>query len=128
MPYLLDSHTLVWFCENSPRLSARAKAILLDPDSTLHYSTASIWELSIKQSLGKMERAIKIDSTLIPALDGQGLSQLFIENTHVFKTSALPWHHRDPFDRMLAAQCLEDKLTIISCDGIFDTYGIKRIW
>lgn len=82
----------------------------------------------IKQSLGRLKLTRVIDALFIREFEEQGFELIYPAPNHLWQLDHLPWHHRDPFDRMLAAQCLEENLTIISRDEIFDAYGVKRVW
>ncbi len=89
---------------------------------------ASFWEIAIKLSLEKLRLPTAIERYLPEQMSLNGFETLEISFRQTIRTSALPWRHRDPFDRLLAAQALEEKLLIVSRDGVFDSYGLKRIW
>jgi PIN domain nuclease of toxin-antitoxin system len=89
---------------------------------------ASYWEIAIKLSLKKLNLPAAIERYLPQQMSMNGFETLEISFRQTMGTAALPWHHRDPFDRLLAAQALEEKLGIVSRDAIFDSYGLKRIW
>lgn len=131
MNYLLDTHTFLWFVSNSPVLSQPARKLMEDGGSNLFLSIASIWEIGIKNSLGKLE--VKGDFDTIPYdLKANDIEILFIEFNHASIINKLPFHHRDPFDRMIIAQAIAENMDIIGVDEEFDNYltdkPIKRIW
>jgi PIN domain nuclease of toxin-antitoxin system len=123
---LLDTHTLLWWTQDDPKLSKRAREAILGTDR--YCSLASCWKLAIKVSLDRL----RFDRPLAQFLDEQlfvnTISLLPIEFRHVMRVSSLPLHHRDPFDRLLIAQALEENLAIVSIDRSFDVYGIERVW
>jgi PIN domain nuclease of toxin-antitoxin system len=125
---LLDTHTLLWWVDDAPVLSSRARAAVADPENECLFSLASLWEMAIKLSLGKLELPSSIESFVARHLLGGGFRSLEIEIGHVARVARLPFHHRDPFDRLLAAQALEEDLAIVSRDPVFKRYGIRRIW
>jgi PIN domain nuclease of toxin-antitoxin system len=89
---------------------------------------ASFWEIAIKQSLGKLGLPAAVERYLPEQMSLNGFETLDITFRQTMGTATLPWRHRDPFDRLLAAQALEEKLPIVSRDAVFDAYGVKRVW
>lgn len=128
MRILLDTHAFLWTSISSPRLSTKASELFLDPRHDLYLSTASIWEMAIKCSLGKLTFHKPFESYILDILQENSIQQLGIEFRHVTRVAALPFHHRDPFDRLLISQALEEKIAVLSCDTLFDLYGVERIW
>jgi PIN domain nuclease of toxin-antitoxin system len=128
MRLLLDTHALLWFVWNHPNLSATARNLMSDPTNTLLLSAASIWEIAIKVSIGKLTLADPYDVFMQQAIRTTALTLLPIEVRHAAAMTALPFHHNDPFDRMLIAQALVEKLTLLSTDALFDAYGVPRLW
>jgi PIN domain nuclease of toxin-antitoxin system len=127
MRYLLDTHTLLWALESPRKLSGAARKIVEDPASKLLLSIATPWELAIKTNSGKLDAAKILEKfDLFVSSGSYELLQASI--SHVISAGFLPPHHRDPFDRLLAAQALDLKLPLVSRDSIFDSYGVKRIW
>ncbi len=127
MKYLLDSHTLLWFLETPAKLTHRARQIVEDPESQLLVSIATPWELAIKTNSGKLDAARILedfDRWILTA----GYQLLETKASHVIRAGMLPLRHRDPFDRLFAAQALELGIPIISRDRVFDLYGVNRIW
>ena len=120
MKLLLDTHILLWWLECSPKLSLNLKNIISDPQNVIYVSTASIWEISIKKSLGKLS----VPDDLLEKVNENRFQILNIEPVHAIETENLPYHHRDPFDRMLIAQALVEGITLISNDTKFTLYDV----
>jgi PIN domain nuclease of toxin-antitoxin system len=128
MRLLLDTHSFLWFAEGDPRLSSAARALMEAAENTLLVSIASLWEIAIKASLGKLDLQEPF-GTLIPRLLGEAdIDLLGITVDHLTAVAALPFHHRDPFDRLLVAQAQVEQLPIVSHDAILDAYGTDRRW
>ena len=124
---LLDTHALIWWLSESRLLSRAARQAIANEENDVLVSAASIWEVAIKQRLGKLDAAdAGID--LAAHVRDQGFTGLDITLPHAQRAGGLPLHHRDPFDRMLAAQALAENLALVSNEGMFDTYGVNRIW
>jgi PIN domain nuclease of toxin-antitoxin system len=128
MILLLDTHTFLWFVMNDPRLSARAKSLIEDPGNQRLLSVASAWEMAIKVSLNKMTLTEPLHPFLLTQLTQNQTSLLPITLEHLQIVSSLPFHHRDPFDRLIIAQSLVDNLSLLSADASFDAYGVARLW
>jgi len=128
MNLLLDTHAFLWFMEGSERISQRARAEIEAADGVRALSVASAWEMAIKSSLGKLALAKPLGELLPPLLSDAGIELLPIEIADLARVATLPFHHRDPFDRLLAAQALERGFTVVSIDETFDTYGVARLW
>ena len=127
MRLLLDTHALLWFVEADPRLSSKARTAMEDPGSELYISTASTWELAIKIGQGRLRLTGPLEAYLQQRLE-QGYRALDIEWRHTCLVNTLPLHHRDPFDRMLAAQALAEDMTLVSADPAFRDYELKLLW
>jgi PIN domain nuclease of toxin-antitoxin system len=125
---LLDTHAFLWFALGDAQLSANALQHILAQGWKKLVSPASYWELAIKISLGKYTLHQPFDAFLQRAIAGNGFAILPIEPSHVVRLTTLPHHHRDPFDRLLVAQALEENIPIISNDAALDAYGVQRIW
>jgi len=125
---LLDSHTFLWFVWDDPELSASAKALIEDPGSRKLVSIASCWEIAIKAGLGKLDLGEPSHSFLPREIASNRFELLAISLPHVTMVEQLPHHHRDPFDRLLAAQTIIERLSLVSIDTVFDQYGIARLW
>ncbi len=128
MNTLLDTHTFLWFVDANPKLSANARAQIESPANRKFVSIASCWEISIKVGLGKLKLSDPVDVFVPRELKTNRFSLLPIDLKHVMFVSDLPLHHRDPFDRLLVAQCLVDRLAFVSGDQAMDAYGVNRIW
>ena len=125
--YLLDTHALIWFLEGDSQLSETAKNIILDTNNQLSISLASIWEMAIKMSIGKLSLTQSIEQ-IVQRLPLEFINILPIEVPHVLAIQNLHFHHKDPFDRILIAQSLVEDFTIVSIETIFDQYLVKRAW
>ena len=128
MKILADTHTFLWFVTDAPQLSAKAKMILEAQDTDRFFSIASVWEIAIKTSLGKLTLRKPLEEFLPEQLAANRFTLLNIAAEHAFRIVRLPSHHRDPFDRMLVAQCLAENLPLVSSDDALDAYGIKQLW
>jgi PIN domain nuclease of toxin-antitoxin system len=127
MRYLLDTHILLWTLESPRKLSNSARRIVEDPASKLLLSIATPWELAIKTNSGKLDAA-KILEKFELFISSGSYELLQASVSQAIRAGFLPPHHRDPFDRLLAAQALDLNVPLISRDDIFDLYGVKRIW
>jgi PIN domain nuclease of toxin-antitoxin system len=125
---LLDTHTFLWFIAGSDRLSARARGLIENPSVSPLLSIASLWEMAIKASLGKLVLRGQFETFAREQLTLNGISVLGIEVSHIAMVSTMPFHHRDPFDRLLVAQAPVEQLPILSDDGALDAYGAVRVW
>ena len=106
----------------------RAKAAIEDLDNIPLYSAASVWEMAIKVGLGKLAMSRPLYPEFARLLQERGFQQLGISYRHASEVARLPWHHRDPFDRLLIAQALVENLPIVSIDAAFDAYAVTRMW
>lgn len=128
MRVLLDTHTFLWFIAGNAQLSPSARRVISDPTTEPLLSVASLWEMAIKISLGKLTIQAPFAAFIPEQLHQNGIALLGITINHAAKVTALPFHHRDPFDRLLVAQAQSEQLTLISADAIFDAYGVTRLW
>jgi PIN domain nuclease of toxin-antitoxin system len=127
MNLLLDTHSFLWFIDDNPKLSTTAQK-LLESDADLLLSTASLWEIAIKVSLGKLILPLPFRPFVQQHIIQNEIELLPIQPEHLEHLLTLPFHHRDPFDRLLAAQSLVEKTSLVSVDTIFDAYGVNRAW
>jgi len=125
---LIDTHVLLWWWGEPKRLSARAKALLTDPANRVLVSAASAWEISMKYRVGKLPGAQAIIDTWTRRLAEDGFEELPIQSKHALRAGVLPGAHRDPFDRMLVAQCLVESVPVLSSDRALSSLGADRIW
>ena len=128
MRLLLDTHTLLWFALSDSRLTATAMAHVMDPANEKLVSPASYWEIAIKISVGKYALSQPYEDFMRNAIDRNGFRYLHIEPRHTAVLTSLPYHHRDPFDRLLVAQALVEAVPLLSGDTGLDAYPITRIW
>jgi PIN domain nuclease of toxin-antitoxin system len=126
---LLDTHTFLWFINGDTKLSVPAREAIEDLNNERFISIASIWEMSIKNGLGKLPFAQPIEIFIPDQLKANRIDILPITQEHAFLAGRLPLHHRDPFDRMLIAQSLSEKIPLVSSDSTFDAYAdLTRLW
>ena len=128
MRLLLDTHTFLWAVAAPRKLSARALTALRNGSNELYLSAASVWEMAIKRSLGKLETDIPLGDLIAQGREKIQLRLLDIAAAHAVAVEALPFHHKDPFDRLLIAQALLEEMTIVGADRRFGPYGVKRVW
>ncbi len=128
MKAVLDTHALLWFFAGSSQLSRKALAFIQDRRNTVFVSPASLWEISIKDTLGKLTLPDPFDQLFPDRLDASQFLILPILVPHLHQHRQLPLHHHDPFDRLLIAQALAEDLTLISRDPEFSAYGVRTLW
>lgn len=121
MRLLLDTHILLWWFSDDPALPVSAKAAIADPKSEVFVSAASVWEISIKRALGRLEFPVEQFGVLIK---DAGFLPLSMDVDHCALAGALPLHHQDPFDRMLIAQAQYEGLTLVTLDSMIRRYGV----
>jgi PIN domain nuclease of toxin-antitoxin system len=124
MKVLLDTHAFLWLITDDNRLSQTARRAFLNPKNSLFFSAASLWEICVKKSLGKLSLRNGWLQTIQNELKVNAIQWLPIEIAHCTRLSRLPFHHRDPFDRMLIAQTLVENLRLLSRDDRFAAYKI----
>jgi PIN domain nuclease of toxin-antitoxin system len=125
---LLDTHTLLWFLEDDPALSAAARVAIEDPTNDKLVSMATCWEMAIKAGLKKLRLVEPVAVFLGRELPANGFTLLDISLAHATAVETLPQHHKDPFDRLLIVQAPIEGIPIVSVDVAFDPYGVTRIW
>ncbi|MCY2980972.1 MAG: type II toxin-antitoxin system VapC family toxin [Planctomycetota bacterium] len=128
MRLLLDSHTVIWAADDPTQLSVLAQQLIQDPSHDRLISAATIWEMAIKFGLKKLPLSLPYRQWMDKAIADLGLIALPITLDHAERHAGLPWHHRDPFDRLLAAQALMEGIPLLSADKSFDPYGVTRLW
>jgi len=121
---LLDTHVLLWAAVDPDQLSAECRVAIEDGANEVYASAVSAWEIAIKQSLGKLDLDQPAERWLPRVLERTGIEPLPVEVSAAVRVRALPWHHRDPFDRLLVAHALESGLTIATRDRLFEKYGV----
>jgi PIN domain nuclease of toxin-antitoxin system len=125
---LLDTHTLLWFLWDDPKLSATAKELVENASNRKLVSIASCWEIGIKAGLGKVRLGSPSGEFLSREIARNNFDLLPISLEHVTRVESLPLHHRDAFDRLLVAQALVERMPLASKDSLFEQYGIARLW
>jgi len=128
MRALLDTNSFLWFIGGSDRLSVDAKNAIADPQNHLVLSAASLWEIAIKVGLGKLDLLQPYGQLIPQQLEENNIAVLPIEIGHLNQLIDLPFHHRDPFDRLIIAQALAEEVPVISSDAAFSPYAVKLIW
>lgn len=128
MKLLLDSHTLLWHALNAPQLSATASAAIQDPANEVWISPASLWELAIKVSIGKL--TVQQPFERFAQACEQRFPLLAVSAAHTAQVASLPFptDHRDPFDRLIIAQAVVESMSVVSADEAFDSYPVNRMW
>jgi PIN domain nuclease of toxin-antitoxin system len=128
MKALLDTHAFLWWLDGDPSLSQRAFDYIASDHGAVLVSAASAWEIATKHRLGKLPRAGDVAVDVAGCIRAQGFGPLSVTVAHGQRAGALPGFHRDPFDRMLIAQAILEDCALISNEGIFDRYGVARLW
>ena len=121
---LVDTHALLWWLADDPGLSPAARGALADPTHEPLVSTASLWEIAVKRSLGKLE----VPDDLPAQILADGFAWMSVEPAHAWAVRSLPLHHRDPFDRLLIAQAIVERLPVVTADARFAAYGVEACW
>jgi PIN domain nuclease of toxin-antitoxin system len=124
MRILLDTHALLWWLSDDEALGEKARLQIAEPDNAIIVSAASLWEIAIKQSLGKVDADL---AEIEKEVAHQGMIRMGIEADHLIELVALPNHHRDPFDRMLIAQARAEDLLLMTADSGIAAYSVDRI-
>ncbi len=128
MKLLLDTHALLWWLEDDPRLSKWARAAMGPAGDRVIVSAASAWECAVKVPTGKLPQAAPLLANFRTILSREGFDLIDISLEHILAAGALPRFHGDPFDRMLVAQALAEGIALVSKDTELDRYGVKRLW
>jgi PIN domain nuclease of toxin-antitoxin system len=128
MNLLLDTHVILWFLANDPKLSATARAAILDPGNVRWVSPISLLEVALKNRLGKLPLPDPFAVMFPASLTASDIHILPLELDHIAPLTTLPLHHKDPFDRLLAATAIVEGLRLVSADPVFDHYGLVRLW
>ncbi|MEG4289371.1 type II toxin-antitoxin system VapC family toxin [Microcoleus sp. C2C3] len=123
MRLLLDTHTFIWYVTDNPRLSAHVKLLIENENNEKLVSIASIWEMAIKHSIGRLNFSLPFMEFVGQQLTVSNIGLLEINLQHIEVVASLPLHHRDPFDRLIIAQSMAEQIPILSVDAIFDAYA-----
>ncbi len=124
MRYLADTHVLLWATVSQAKLSERARALLLDTDNEVYFSAICVWEVALKRSLQRPDFDVD-PGQFLSALLAAGFMELPVLSRHAVRLMELPWHHRDPFDRMLVAQAMSEPLTVLTNDAMIAQYPVQ---
>lgn len=131
MQFLIDTHILIWFLEGNKLLSKLHHQTISNPKITIFVSIASLWEIAPKISVGKLTLAKPL-ADVITQIATENIEILAVSPERTLQVSTLPFHHRDPFDRIIVSQAIVENMDLISADMIFDNYlkglSVKRIW
>ena len=128
MRLFLDTHTFLWYIFGDRQLSTAATALLQNPANEKYLSIASPWEVGVKISTGKLTLSVPLEAYFEEQMKLNSVQTLPITLAHIARVSALPLHHRDPFDRMLIAQSLVEGIPLVSADAVFNAYGVTLPW
>ncbi|MBC8868168.1 MAG: type II toxin-antitoxin system VapC family toxin [Planctomycetes bacterium] len=128
MRLLLDTHTVIFAVDDPPKLGPHGAKALEDLGNELLLSAGTIWEIGIKVGLKKLSLSMPYREWMNKAIADLGITVLPITVEYADAQAGLPFHHRDPFDRLLAAQARVENVSLVSADAIFDQYGVNRIW
>ena len=128
MRVLLDTNTFLWMLEGSSAVSRVARGLIDSAETDRMLSVASLWEIAIKQGIGKLGLPEPFAETLLRQVRAHDVRLLPVAAAEALAVAHLPHHHKDPFDRLLVAQCLLEDVPIISADAGLDAYGVRRIW
>ena len=128
MSLLLDTCVLLWFLSNDPKLNAAARSAIEDPANIRWVSPGSLFEIAIKVRIGKLKIAAPFAAIFPAKMSAADIHLLPLEPVHIEPLTSLPLHHKDPFDRLIAATALVEGLTLVSADSAFDAYGVTRVW
>ena len=128
MRLLLDTHIFIWWADQPERLSPAALSALEDEANELLLSVASVWEMQVKIQLSKLKLNLPLRELLKTQQQTNDLTVSPVTLTHVLALEALPFHHKDPFDRLLIAQSIEEELTIVTADSQFSAYPVQLLY
>lgn len=128
MRLLLDTHTFLWFIEGSANLSDGARNLIEDQGNQRFLSTASLWEMAIKVSMSKLDLGMTFTELVEREVVGNAIELLERQPEHLDALAKLPFHHKDPFDRLIIAQSLADDLAVVTRDGAFGNYPVTLLW
>ncbi len=128
MRLLLDTHTLIWFITDDAQLNSHALQLIKDADNEIFVSVASLWEMAIKFSTGKLNIGQPFEVLFPFQLQHNNFELLPISIEHLRVVSTLPFHHRDPFDRLIIAQSQVEEMPVVNVDEVFNLYDVEREW
>jgi PIN domain nuclease of toxin-antitoxin system len=125
---LLDTHALLWWLDGDRRLSPKARRAIANEANVVLVSAVSAWEITTKARLGKLAGARDVAADVSACVAGQGFTPLDVTMIHAQRAGSLGGEHRDPFDRMLIAQAQVEDVAVVTDDGAFDAYDVRRLW
>jgi PIN domain nuclease of toxin-antitoxin system len=125
---LLDTHALIWWLLDDAKLSQAVRAVIVDPLNQTFVSAVSVWEIANKRSINKLPLPTEGDREFFAALASSGFRELPVTWAHAYAVRSLPWHHRDPFDRLLIAQSQVEGMTLVTADAACLKYDIDTLW
>jgi PIN domain nuclease of toxin-antitoxin system len=128
MKLLLDTHTFLWFVEGSPNLSDKAREAIENGENQRLLSIASLWEMSIKVSIGKLELGMTFTELINREVYGNAIELLDLQSKHLDMLARLPFYHKDPFDRLIISQSLVENVPIVTRDSAFGNYPVRILW
>jgi PIN domain nuclease of toxin-antitoxin system len=128
MRLLIDTHVLIWYILDIQKLSTTVRILIDDNSNEIIVSTASLWEMAIKQSTGKLSFHLPFEVFITQQLSLNDFNLLDIKIDHLAVVATLPFHHKDPFDRLLISQSIVERIPILSIDSVFDAYPVERLW
>ena len=128
MKLLLDTHAFLWFIAGNSSLSNDARVAIEDLNNEKFVSMASVWEIAIKVSIRKLSLSAPFETLIPQEISKNGFDFLDVKFIHIAELCTLPYHHRDPFDRLIIAQAIVEGIDVVSIDAAFDSYPVKRIW
>ncbi|XGV99573.1 MAG: type II toxin-antitoxin system VapC family toxin [Leptolyngbya sp. BL-A-14] len=128
MKLLLDTHTFLWFIEGSSNLSNTARSLIEDAKNQRFLSVASLWEMSIKVSMSKLMLQMSFTDLVTQQVYGNAINLLEIRAEHLDELAKMPFHHKDPFDRLIVAQSIVDNMAVLSKDSAFGSYPVTLLW
>ena len=127
MRLLLDTHAFIWYTTDSSRLTATGRSLIDNGENDILLSTASVWEMAIKHSIGRLTFSMPFMEFIKQQIAVNRIDILEITFDHIEVVASLPLHHRDPFDRLIIAQSMAEQIPILSVDAIFDACAIARL-
>ena len=128
MRLLLDTHAFIWYTTDSSRLTTTGRSLIDNGDNDILLSTASVWEMAIKHSIGRLNFSMPFMEFIKQQIAVNRIEILEISFDHIEVVASLPLHHRDPFDRLIIAQSMAEQIPVLRVDAIFDAYAIARLW
>jgi PIN domain nuclease of toxin-antitoxin system len=128
MRILLDTHAFLWWLDGDRKISRRVRGLIEDEENAIYVSAASAWEIATKARIGKLPGALHVARRLPEEIADQGFTTLSVSIQHGQRAGWLPSAHRDPFDRMLAAQAIVENMQLASNEEVLDGFGVERIW